>query len=130
MTRWDSPLFVVTPEDALPVEEIRQALINRQPPRPNAATQKSAPQATDFLSSLNSTTQQIAKEVLQLHGRSPGATVTLHGRSVQLPYTLTMPQLARIRRNFISVNKQTPMPEERIIEFFIEFLQKQWEIVT
>jgi len=130
MTRWDSPLFVVVPEDKLPAEELWDALINRQPPKPNAATSKLAAVGTDFLTLLNSVTSQIVKEALDLHKRAPGSRTSLHGHPVQLPYNLTMPQLSRIRRNFISVNKQTPMPEERIVTYFIEFLQQNWDIVS
>lgn len=37
--RWDSPLFVIHPEDELPYDQISDALFNRKPPPPNMATQ-------------------------------------------------------------------------------------------
>lgn len=37
--RWDSPLFVMHPEDELPYDQISNALFNRKPPPPNMATQ-------------------------------------------------------------------------------------------
>uniref|UniRef100_K1QCI9 Protein KTI12 homolog n=1 Tax=Magallana gigas TaxID=29159 RepID=K1QCI9_MAGGI len=40
--RWDSPLFVIHPEDELPYDQISDALFNRKPPPPNMATQNNA----------------------------------------------------------------------------------------
>lgn len=37
--RWDSPLFVIHPEDELPYDQISDALFNRKPPPPKMATQ-------------------------------------------------------------------------------------------
>jgi hypothetical protein len=37
--RWDNPLFVVTPDDELPLEEINQALFHGKAVKPSLATQ-------------------------------------------------------------------------------------------
>jgi tRNA uridine 5-carbamoylmethylation protein Kti12 len=37
--RWDSPLFVIQPDDILPFKNIEDAIFNRKPPPPNMATQ-------------------------------------------------------------------------------------------
>lgn len=130
MTRWDSPLFIVVPDDTLPYEEMWNSIINQKPQKPNAATLKRTTVAPDYLSSLNETTSQITREVLELHAINPGAEVTLRGHRIVLPYTLTLPQLTRIRRNFVSLNKQNAMPLTNIEPFFVDFLQQNWSITS
>lgn len=36
--RWDAPLFEITPEDQLPLEQIADYLANKRPPPPNKST--------------------------------------------------------------------------------------------
>lgn len=130
MNRWDSPLFIIVPQDKLPAEEIFDSAINKTPKKPNAATQKQVSVGADYLQILNDTTSQIVREALDLHALSPGAEVSLRGFRVALPYSLTLPQLTRIRRNFVSLNKQSAMPEENIVQFFVQFLEKNWDVTS
>lgn len=37
--RWDSPLFAVTPDDILPLDDIYAALFKVKTPKPNMSTQ-------------------------------------------------------------------------------------------
>lgn len=36
--RWDSPLFIIHPDEELPYQQITDALFNRKPPPPNHST--------------------------------------------------------------------------------------------
>jgi protein KTI12 len=36
--RWDAPLFELTPDDELPIEQIADYLANKRPPPPNKST--------------------------------------------------------------------------------------------
>lgn len=128
MNRWDSPLFILTPTDALPMDDIWEALILRKPIKPTPATSIKPAAPTDYLSVLNNTTAAIVKQVLDLHRDMAGAQVTLNAQRVTLPLSLSAPQLNRIRRNFIQLNKTAAIPVESIEPFFIEFLQKNWDL--
>lgn len=130
MTRWDSPLFIVVPDDTLPYKEMWNSMINQEPQKPNAATLKRSAVAADYLSSLNETTSQITREALELHASNAGAEVTLRGHRIELPYTLTLPQLTRIRRNFVTLNKQNSMPLINIEPFFIDYMQQNWRVTS
>lgn len=128
MNRWDSPLFILTPEDELPMEDIWEALILKKPIKPTPATSIKPAAPTDYLSVLNNTTASVVKQVLDMHRDMAGSSVTLNGMRVQLPLNLSAPQLNRIRRNFIQLNKTATIPVESIEPFFIEFLHKNWDL--
>lgn len=57
--RWDSPLFIVTAEDPLPVDQLEAALFDRQAPPPLLSTQGQPIAETNFIHDLDRVTQQI-----------------------------------------------------------------------
>ncbi|KAF9583586.1 hypothetical protein BGW38_009112, partial [Lunasporangiospora selenospora] len=64
-TKWDSPLFVVVPEDPkLPLDEIWDAVILKKAPPPNLSTVVKVVRETNYLSELKDTTQNIIQAVL------------------------------------------------------------------
>jgi protein KTI12 len=129
-SRWDSPLFVVTQEDTgLPVNEIWETVILKKAKPPNQATILKPATPSNYLTELDSITLKVTNEMLDLHKSNPGATVRLseYADPIELPVRLTVPDINRMRRNFIALNKMKPIEMNRIKERYVEFLIKQWE---
>lgn len=130
ISRWDSPLFVVTQEDTeLPVTEIWDTVILKKAKPPNQATVLKPATPSNYLTELDSITLKITNELLELYKTSPGLTVRLtdYPEPVELPLRLTVPDINRARRNFISLNKMKPVEIFRIKQQYIEYLVKHWE---
>lgn len=130
-SRWDSPLFIVTHEDKeLPVQEIWDTVVLKKAKPPNQATVLKPVTSSNYSTQLDSITFKITNEVLHLYKANPGATVKLTeggGEIIELPQRLTVPEIHRLRRNFISLHQMKPIEIERIKERYTEFLTKQWE---
>ncbi|RDW64962.1 chromatin associated protein KTI12 [Coleophoma cylindrospora] len=136
-TRWDSPLFTVLWDDATPpCEEIWEALIGsdggKKVVRPNAATVMKAASSEDYLYELDRTTQTILNQILDWAKDHPGEGGGLldfdEGLLVELPSNpIGLPALQRLRRQFISLNRQNAVPVKRIRESFTAFLNQSFE---
>ena len=57
--RWDCPLFTLTPDDPLPLEDIEAALFERRAPPPRLSTLPQRLSETNFLHDLDRVTQEI-----------------------------------------------------------------------
>jgi protein KTI12 len=155
MTRWDSPLFTVLDEDETPpIDQIWDALIGSDGKakvvRPNQATvlvcQRSNPlpltymlirrqkPATEqnYLYELDKTTSDILSQIMTYQKDHPGeggGEISVPGveKSIELPASpMTLPQLQRIRRQFITLNRQHSFSKARIGEVFVEYLNDQF----
>lgn len=136
-TRWDSPLFTVLWEDATPpYDEIWEALIGsdggKKVVRPNAATIMKAPSSEDYLYELDRTTQGILNQILEWSkdhpGEGGGEIDAGEGLELELPSNpVGLPALQRLRRQFISLNRQTPVSVKRIKESFVAYLNQSFE---
>ncbi|KAL9097363.1 MAG: hypothetical protein Q9163_006354 [Psora crenata] len=152
MTRWDSPLFTVPFDDeAPPYEAIWDAIIgsegNIKTAKPNLATVmvRRAPQQhfivtrgtksspikvpateSDYLYELDNTTQNVINVVLGWQkdhpGEGGGHIATADGIVELSANPVTLPQLQRIRRQFMALNRQHKLPKERIRSSFVEYL--------
>ncbi|KAL8717756.1 MAG: hypothetical protein Q9225_005033, partial [Loekoesia sp. 1 TL-2023] len=136
MTRWDSPLFTVPYDDERPpFEEIWNALIGAEGElkkvKPNQATVMKPATDSDYLYELDKTTQDILNAVLawqREHVGEIGGQVPMGKQSVELPVSpVTLPQLQRIRRQFISLNRQHNLAKSRIHDSFIEYLNSSFD---
>ncbi|CAL8575603.1 kti12, chromatin associated [Xanthoria parietina] len=131
MTRWDSPLFTVPYDDsAPPCEAIWNALIGSEGElkkvKPNLATVMKPVAESDYLYELDKITQEIVAAVITWqkdHVGELGGQVTFGDTAVELPASpVTLPQLQRIRRQFISLNRQHNLAKPRIHGSFVEYL--------
>ena len=125
-SRWDSPLFVVHPDDPLPGEEIMAALFNRKAPPPNQSTQSQPLSSPDFLHHLDRQTQEVVRQVLEAQRTAvPGDQLAVSGTKerLRLPRVLSVAELRRLRRQYIAYTKLHP-PEEaaRIPGLFVQYL--------
>ncbi|MGH0132267.1 UNVERIFIED_CONTAM: hypothetical protein FKN15_051095 [Acipenser sinensis] len=76
--RWDSPLFTIQKEDALPFEAISDASFHRKAPPPNQSTQSQPLSSSNFLYELDKVTQDVVTAVLNAQKTSvPGDLIAV-----------------------------------------------------
>ncbi|XP_044529386.1 protein KTI12 homolog [Gracilinanus agilis] len=126
--RWDRPLFtVVGLEDPLPLAQIRAALFESQVPAPHQATQSQPLSSTNFLHQLDQVTSQVLAALLEAQKTAvPGDWLTMPGTTERLLFTrpLSMAELSRLRRQFISYTKMHPNKENlpQLANMFLQYL--------
>ena len=124
--RWDSPLFVVYPEEPLPCKQILDTLLNRTPPPPNQSTQSQPLSSASFLHELDRKTQEVVSTVLEAQRSGiAGDCIAVPGTSekVQLSRGITMAELRRLRRQFITYTKMHPVEDHtEIPPLFVQYL--------
>ncbi|KAF8313438.1 chromatin associated protein KTI12 [Clavulina sp. PMI_390] len=119
MVRWDSPLFTVPWDEALPSEDIFQAVTGSKQRRPNQGVVQVAKPPADALQILEQTSNSIVTQILssQSSGFSSGGSMPLTlpsatssksaGLAVNLPArALTLSELQRQKRQFVAVHKK------------------------
>ncbi|KAL8688514.1 MAG: hypothetical protein Q9218_005596 [Villophora microphyllina] len=135
MTRWDSPLFTVPYEDATPpFEDIWVALVGTagalKKVQPNLATVMKPASESDYLYELDKTTQEVLNRIIEWqkdHVGENGGQISVGGHEIELPASpVGLPQLQRIRRQFISLNRQHNLPKSRIRGSFVEHLNSNF----
>ncbi|KAF9430549.1 hypothetical protein BGZ94_006199 [Podila epigama] len=130
-TKWDSPLFVVAPEDQkIPEDEIWDAVILKKAKPPNLSTVVKVVKETNYLYEFDQTTQNIIQAILDAQ-KSGDPTkqikAPLSNILLQLPPTrvVTLSELRRLRRQFTSINKMhTLLDMSRVAELFVEYLNQ------
>lgn len=125
--RWDSPLFTLVSDfddEKLPVDEIWDALVLKRAPPPNAATLVKPTSNNDYLQQLDKVTQEVITKILQHQQLLGGGQVRVSdGLTIDLPVnTVSTPQLQRIRRTFISLNKMRHIDSDRISTVFVDYV--------
>ncbi|XP_013385019.1 protein KTI12 homolog isoform X1 [Lingula anatina] len=127
-SRWDSPLFTIHPTDELPYKEISDSLFQRKPPPPNLATVAQPLSSTNFLYELDRITQDVINVILDAQKTSvPGDKVAIPNaqEKVELFKHVTLAELQRTRRQFISYTKMHPMEDtSKIGNMFVQYLNK------
>jgi len=153
MARWDSPLFIVVEEDPTPPnDQIWDALIGSDGRaklvKANLATvlvrmsslttyffrlhgQKPATEQ-NYLYELDKTTSDILAQIMTYqkdHAGEGGGEIGVQdvNKLIELPATpMTLPQLQRIRRQFITLNRQHSFSKARIKEVFVDYLNAEF----
>lgn len=129
--KWDSPLFTIPHIDKeIAGEEMWDALVHRKVLKPNQSTVLKPASSTDYLYELDKKTQNIVSEILDLQRDNAGGLLKLDGGklSFQLPIdTVSLPELQRMRRQFVTLNKMRALGDDRIIPLFIDFLEKNFD---
>lgn len=131
MTRWDSPLFTVPYEDeAPPYLAIWDAMIGSEGKvktvKPNLATVMNPATESDYLYELDKATQEMLNIILEWQKDHPGdggGELAVAEGIIELPANpVSLPQLQRVRRQFISLNRLHNLPKSRIRSSFVEYL--------
>eukprot|EP00117_Sycon_ciliatum_P038014 scpid63355/ scgid28322/ Protein KTI12 homolog len=112
--RWDSPLFSLLGDDALPMDEISEALFERKARRPNQSTQAQPVSSATFLHDVDRCTQDVNMAIMKSQQTcGPGECIPVPAsnekfRSVrQLP----MAELRRLRNQFLSYTRLHPVED-------------------
>ncbi|KAF2029251.1 chromatin associated protein KTI12 [Setomelanomma holmii] len=137
MTRWDSPLFIVVEEDPTPpCDQMWEALIGSDGKmkvvKPNMATVLKPATEQNYLYELDKTTSDILAQILTYqkdHEGEGGGSIKVQDvdKPIELPATpMTLPQLQRIRRQFISMNRQHSLSKARVKEVFVDYLNSEF----
>ncbi|KAF2774229.1 chromatin associated protein KTI12 [Teratosphaeria nubilosa] len=138
MTRWDSPLFVVPFDDVEPPNEaIWEAIVGSDGKaklvRPNAATVLKPASEQNYLYELDKTTSDVISAISTWQQDHPGegggeVKVPDAEQSITLPNTTpSLPQLQRLRRQFIQLNRQHTLSKGRIRELFVVYLNDTFQ---
>lgn len=128
--RWDRPLFTVHGEEPLPLDAIRAALFESAPPPPHRATRTQPLQSSGFLHQLDRVTQEVLAAVMaaQRSGAQPGEVVRVPGvaEGLVLNRPVSMAELSRLRRQFISYTKMQPSDENlpQLASMFLQYLSR------
>ncbi len=81
---------------------------------------------SDYLYELDKTTQEVLHIILDWQKDHPGeggGELAVTEGTIELPANpVSLPQLQRIRRQFISLNRQHNLPKNRIRVSFVEYL--------
>lgn len=126
-TRWDAPLFAVAPSqgDALDAGAVWDALVLRRAPPPNAATVVKPTAGNDFLQHLDASTSAVVRQVWQHQQTTPGGRVQVGSDVwVELPASVSMAQLQRVRRTFVALNRMRAVDVERVTALFAAYLEQ------
>ncbi|KAF8434657.1 chromatin associated protein KTI12 [Terfezia claveryi] len=130
MTRWDSPLFTVPwVDERMDCEAIWDAVVGKEAGakiKANVATIIKPATEADYLHELDKTTQEIVSLILeaQRNGMVGGELTVPDCKEVLNlpPTTVSLPQLQRIRRQYISLNRHHAQAKSRIKELFVGYL--------
>ncbi|CAN9459319.1 unnamed protein product [Alternaria alternata] len=111
MTRWDSPLFIVVEEDEKPpCDQIWDAMVGSdgkmKTVKPNLATVLKPATEQNYLYELDKTTSDILAQIMVYQKDHPGE--------------------GRIRRQFITMNRQHSLSKARLKEVFVDYLNAEF----
>lgn len=107
--RWDDPCYLIHPGDVLPVEEMAAILASAKPETASYATQYAKVTDTNYVFDMEKVSQEAIAAILQASNQSmvgdfisiPNATNKVH-----LVKTVTMAELKRLRRQYLTMTRQ------------------------
>lgn len=138
MSRWDAPLFTVPFDDTEPpCEAIWEAMVGSDGKakvvRPNAATVLKPASEQNYLYELDKTTSDVIAAIKiwqQDHPGEGGGEVKVPDAEQSITLSTTapsLPQLQRLRRQFIGLNRQHSLGKSRIRDLFVDYLNDAFQ---
>lgn len=128
--RWDKPLFVLQSDDPLPCQQIYEALFHSKAPPPNLSTLSQPISSTNFLHELDQITQRTVNLIMEAQKTCvSGDSLSVPGAKdkVELGRPLTLAELQRMRRQFISYTKTHPVDDTtKLTNIFVQFLNNSF----
>lgn len=124
LNRWDAPLFSVTPDDILMTDDIYMALYKVAEPKPNQSTQCPPLASTNYLYELDRITQEITNAILSAKKLGINYDIKIPGSDLVVKNSSTMPQLMKLRRQFLTYSKMQQSEIDQIAVLYIEYLNK------
>ncbi|XP_074661671.1 protein KTI12 homolog [Tubulanus polymorphus] len=123
--RWDSPLFTIQTDDELPYADICNALFNQKAPPPNQSTQSQPLSSSDFLYELDRITKEIISEIMSSQKTAvPGDELKISAANDSFSFqrVITLAELQRSRRQFITYTKVHTVDVPKIANLFVQYL--------
>jgi len=122
--RWDSPLFVVTPDTSTPLDAILHASTKSPGLRPNTATQSQPLADTNFVHELERITHEITTTALAIvNDGVTGDGITVPHSKLKITFRhLTMAELRRLRKQFFKFVQLHPPPVLEIGDTFVNYI--------
>lgn len=130
--RWDAPLFAITPDEKLQMEEIFTCLFEKKAPRANQSTQNPPTQATNYLFELDQLTQEIVSEITSARKLGSIGPVKIKNstETVNISPDVNASQLNRMRRQYLNYSKQhldTAGDLTKAPSLFVQYLNSMFE---
>ena len=127
--RWDFPFFVWAPESNLSVlDDVSSSLFEQTPKPPKQSTQSQPLSSVDFLQELDQQTKSIIGHLVEMQRtlQPPIEVAIANAREpVQLKQTVTLAELNRSRRQFITYTKLHPVQDTKEIpSLFVQYINK------
>ncbi|XP_014214937.1 protein KTI12 homolog [Copidosoma floridanum] len=122
--RWDSPLFIINPEDELQYEEIYASLYKVKAPKPNMSTQSQRLSASNYLYDMDRITQEIVNEIVSAKQLGIESNIKIPKYNVVLESSGGISELTRLRRQFLTYSKMQQTETDKIPSLFIQYLNK------
>lgn len=122
--RWDSPLFLVFPEQDLDKDNIYASLFRKPPPKPNMSTQNPPLSSTNFLYDLDQVTKKIVDYLIEAKNSGKSGLVNIPGQeslSVDVS-NITAHQLMNLRRQYLKFSKMNTPDSKNIPTLFVQYL--------
>ena len=115
--KWDKPYFPVMYDEQLDVDGIYAALFERKIAPPNQSTVVKPATSNDYLSSLDSITNQVLEQIIQAQkfGKS-------EFQNFRFSRNYNLAELRRWRHQFINLNKQITQNINSIESTFVDYL--------
>ncbi|KAK5648673.1 hypothetical protein RI129_003565 [Pyrocoelia pectoralis] len=128
--RWDSPLFMVFPEDNLNLEAVSECLFDKKPPPPNQSTQNPPLSATNFLYDLDKVTKEITDNIVKAKTMGAKGEIKIPGYdNLRLNVAnVTIPQLMMLRRQYITYSKMHAPEVSEIPQLYIQYLKNSFNL--
>lgn len=134
--RWDDPCYLIHPETEMPLEDMANLLASIKLEATSAATHFAKVADTNYLFDMEKVSQEAIATILQASNQSMiGDSIAIPNstKKVHLVKTVTMAELKRIRRNYLSMTRQivntkvgyTQQSMTEALDGFIEFINAQ-----
>ncbi|CAF1604551.1 unnamed protein product [Rotaria sp. Silwood1] len=125
--RWDAPLFELTPNDELPLEQIVDYLANKRPPPPNKSTVNLPISDTNFLHDVDRVTQDVIDSIVQQSKMAVlGQQFSIPGTTEKINWNQnhSVSDLRRIRQQYLKFIKTHPPSKDNtnVTLMFVQFL--------
>lgn len=123
-SRWDSPLFSVTPDDTVPLQDIYKSLFLAKALKPNLSTQTAPVSSTNYLYELDRISQKIIDLIIAAHQMGVSDDIQLPDFNLTVNRGLNTVQLIRLRRQFLTYSKMHQIEINQIPKLFVQYLNK------
>ena len=124
--RWDSPLFIFLPGEPPPLEEIARAVLEQAPKPPKQSTQSQPLSSVDFMQELDQQTKAIVSFIVDNQRTChPPCSITPPSVKIpiQIPRNVTLAELNRLRRQFVTYTKLHPVKNiDELQTLFVQYL--------